>query len=146
MSRTRLPDWRTRLHRWAREHVGQEFVWGRTDCASLGQSALHAMFGEPVLPAVPQWVTAAGALRTLQAVGPIGALLVQAGAQVRPLPFIRAGDIVLQMEEDEPVGQTSILVCVDQQQCVGSARKGVMWCTPASGLVYSLWEVTAHGR
>lgn len=141
----RLRDWRRRLTTWASQQVGLPFVWGETDCASLVRSALTEMYGADVFPHLPKWTTAREALAVLQAHGSVEAILLNAGAELVTMPFIRAGDIVVLPDQEDRV---SCIVCVDGLACItASSRQGVIQIPRPPVVdnprcVYTVWEIS----
>lgn len=148
-ARMRVPDWRTRLVRWARRQERRPFIWGQTDCGSLARAALLEMFGADVVPHIPRyssWAEAVRASAVVHAHGGFDGILRALGGQIVPLAFLRTGDIVVRPEATEDVGGHSLLVCADPPMCLVSTRQyGVRWGVPTDGTVWSLWEVAHNG-
>lgn len=145
----RVPDWRTRLTRWARKQDGRPFIWGATDCASLARQALEQMFGRDVIPEVPRyssWEEAVRVAAALHSRGGMESVLRRLGGENVPREFLRGGDFIVRPEAEEDAGGQSILVCIDSPLCLVSTREyGVQWGVPTSGTVWSLWEVPVNG-
>lgn len=141
----RCRDWRARLHAWSQTVKGQPFAWGKTDCATLVRQALFEMFGAEVVPQLPRWDSATAALRVLREYGPPGKILLDAGAELTTLPFMRAGDIVVADSPEEDSGGVGLFVVLDGTAVLGSWRTGVWVATvpDLQGSVYSLW--VTHG-
>ena len=148
--RTRLLDWRSRLVAWGLALQGQTFVWGKTDCATLGREALQVCFGEDVVPHIGKpWTTMRQAAKRLQKF-PYREQLEALGAEQNPLAFMRAGDIVIGVEPTERLDQLSVMVCLDASQLLASSTvDGVRIldrrAIPDGAVAYSLWEVPDRG-
>ncbi len=145
----RHPRWRTRLLAWAQAVRGQPYVWGQTDCAALARAALYEMFCRDVAPQVPTWTSKRTALRILNIVGGIDALLRSLGAEVVTLPFVRAGDIIVTAPDDrtDPLG---MLIYTDPWCVSATPETGVAWVArtalAADSRVYSLWALHVPRR
>lgn len=145
----RQHDWRSRLHRYAGERVGQSFQWGESDCGTLARNALAELFGRDVMPILPRWHSAREALAILETHGTFGQILTALDPLVTTPAFMRSGDLLVCEEPDEEVGRESLLVCLDGRQCLSSGKEGVFTMTltveEARLTVYSLWEVSVDG-
>lgn len=82
------------LHAWAAEQVGQPYVWGETDCASLARTACRLAYGAEVWPGIA-YTTAVQAVRYRQAQGDVAAHLERAGAGMISPGFAHCGDILV---------------------------------------------------
>lgn len=149
MKITRELEWRSRLHAWAASQTGRPLIWGETDCGALARQALATMFGREVLPSLPAWESALQATRVQAAHGPMGIILAAAGADVVPLAFMRAGDIVVHEDPEEAAGREAAFVCLDGRHCIGSTKDGVrqfrIELAAEDCVVYSLWELVVDG-
>lgn len=145
-SRTRVPDWSAALVRWARSCVGRPYVWGETDCGTLGREALRVLFGSDVLPGVSGWSTTRDAVHTAANLGTPSAVLTALGAEVQSAMFARAGDLVIVPEPAVPGGE-AVCVVIDGKLALHSTHDCgvVLDPIPTDGMAYSLWTVRADG-
>lgn len=144
----RQRQWRTMLRRFADTEHGKAFVWGETDCASLARRALVSMFGAALEDRFPTpWNSALTAQTALESAVSVDAWLRSIGAVVHPINFMRAGDIVVQPELEEIVGQIAVMVCIDGTECLTTGKQSGVSFTrvPRDATIYSLWEVVLDG-
>jgi hypothetical protein len=118
---TRLPDWRSHLHRYLAEAGRREFAWGTWDCTHFAAGAVEAMTGE-VLPRLDgEYTTAAGAARVLLGAG-----------------FGDVGHLVASMmpETGQPSeGDVAVVPDADGAPALGIVGRGVVHCvSPGRGL------------
>lgn len=138
----RTANWQAALRTWARGAVGQPYVWGKTDCGSIGRDALVVMFGDRILKGIV-WPTARAATRVLARHGTMSEILIRLGATKKPASFAQSGDIVIEHSPEAPGGESACVV-VDGVMAVYSTHDGgVVWGpVPTTGDAYSLWQVT----
>ncbi len=144
----RRVDWRSRLLCWSALQVGRPFVWGQTDCATLGRSALTEIFGVDVMPWLPTWHSAREAVQVVQTYGPVESILEKLGACGVSSAFMRAGDLVVMREPEEEIGRVAIMVCIDGRECIVSRHTGVVLerlpLLVEGAQAYSLWGCMLH--
>ena len=93
----RAPNWHVKLAQLANEVVGQSFVWGETDCASVARRAVAVMYeDDPISPHITfSYTTRTGATRAFNRIGSFADIALAAGAkEVRP-DLTQDGDIMI---------------------------------------------------
>lgn len=121
----RLPDWDTRLARWATLRNGEPFAWGQTDCVMLCLEAFEAMTGADVCTNHRgRWHSRSSALRYQQAHDfTLRRLLPELGC-VEVVPgFQQRGDFVIVDREPFPHGH----VCFGEKALSSAIGGTVSW-------------------
>lgn len=96
----KIENWDSFLVEYANNMVGKEFVWGKTDCATLARRGLMVILGRnPWRGHIKVWRSKAAALRASKTVDPI-AIFNDSGAREIDRGFISAGDIAIGPEID----------------------------------------------
>lgn len=133
---------------WALAVRGEEYEWGRTDCAALSRMALQIQFGEDILPEVPWWTSA----RTARVVwmpyqkdGGLIGLLHCIGAhplQLRPqgMGYPIGSILLLRKEQDfDDMFFPAFGISLGEFVVESDPEKGVYWSPPLD--VESAWFV-----
>ena len=145
----RVLHWRSALLAWAEGLDGQPFAWGLTDCATLARKALEVCFGMDLVPECPSWNKPHEALRVIRDFGRPSQILTRLGAAPRPLTFVRAGDIIVMPEQQEPIGREALGVWLDGAVLLSDRERGAHIVArpimPNDATAYSIWEVPARG-
>ena len=90
-----VENWDTRLVEYALSVVGEDFEWGRTDCATITREALTLVFGEdPWDGHARRWTTKVGAVRAGRAATILDVLRGSGAIQVGE-HFGTSGDVAL---------------------------------------------------
>lgn len=96
----RLPDWRTRLHRYLAGCAKRPLAWGRWDCALHAADAVEVMTGVDLAADMRgRYTTAIGAQRALKRLG-YADVVELAEAHLTASPRAREGDIVAVQVKD----------------------------------------------
>jgi hypothetical protein len=95
VSFAKVRNWDRELVEWAGAVVGEPFVWGRTDCASLVRRAHQLMLDYDVFADIPTYDSEIGAARAKIEHGGVTEAMEARGATRFPITMARAGDIVI---------------------------------------------------
>lgn len=95
----RVLAWDAALIDWARSVLGRDFVWGKTDCATLARGAIMAMYegaeSKVSMGPLPGWTTERGAVRAhVRTGGPVAVLRRMGAERVCPA-YAQRGDITV---------------------------------------------------
>jgi cell wall-associated NlpC family hydrolase len=135
----RIHNWDVYLAMWATDLLGQPFVWGETDCASLVRAAMQVMYGEDRWPDTPRYTDAAGALRVSEEHGTVKDHVLALGATKHVITFTQAGDIVIAPKTAEEHFDATAIAIADKLLMTEEGR-GVwtvpVWKAPEQGTAY----------
>lgn len=87
----RHPNWDLRLRRWAKEMLGKEYKWGKTDCASLVVDGVNTMYEDDVLP-LQTYKDRQEAMRTLSTIGNVHDEFLDVGGEIQR-SYVTCGDV-----------------------------------------------------
>ena len=123
-SLNRLRTWDVDLEQWAAGLIGEPFVWGTTDCASLVIKGQALIYGVDVFD-MPKYKSKAKALRTLVNIKSLRSALEGHASQVGRR-FLQAGDIVLVGKGCTELETDGLLLVIRDYALLTSPATGVL--------------------
>lgn len=122
----RIRNWRRNLCTWAATRRGEDFDWGRTDCASLAMKACGVMYHHDFFPFVDEYRTLREAKEVFEGLG-IGfdEILLRAGAERVSTVYARSGDIMVGPDTVE--GFPSAYVMLPSMIVTSNTDEGVVF-------------------
>lgn len=98
----RIANWNVVISESVGSCVGGEFIWGKTDCASLLRTMSVGMYGVDIFSdyVKRKYSTEIGAIRCYKESGSFDSIIKKAGGVEIPSAVIRDGDIAVEQSND----------------------------------------------
>ncbi len=105
--------------------VGSEFVWGKTDCATILRKTMKVMYGEEVFKDVERlrYRSLSGALKTFKRLGSIGDIIENTGGVVIQPQVVTDGDIAV---DDDYKGVQNVAIRIGSRWIVSNPELGIV--------------------
>ncbi len=139
----RVRNWAVAVVEWAAGLRGVPFVWGRTDCGTLGREMAILMYDRDIFHTIPRWTTPEEMKAAIDKAGGVPAVLDTVGAEVG-VRFARTGDVAVRTVGCSVTGLDSVMPVADGQVVVATPGEPLQ-LLPINELVVELrmWRLDA---